>query len=89
MTEHIGMSRADLGRMKHIREQVEKILMPYRENTEAALVCGALFQVARTLLKLYPDAVREDLLKGAIAFLREEDLDKPEGVVVPAGFKLQ
>lgn len=77
-----GMKREDLDRMKYIREQIEKAVLPYRHNTEAALVCGALFQVARTLLLLYPEATREDLLKGAIAFLKGEDLDAPD---VPGG----
>ena len=84
----IGMARADLDRMKHIRGEVERLLLPYRENTEAALVIGALLQICRILLVLYPKATREDLLAGIIPFLKGEQME-PEagtgGIILPKG----
>jgi hypothetical protein len=71
-------SNADLAQMKRIREEATVLAEKYRSNTETAIIAGAFMQVVRTLLLQYPEAAREDLTKGAVAFLKGEDLgDEP------------
>lgn len=75
-------------RMKFIRSEIERAVLPYRENTEAAIVAGAAVQVARTLIELYPPNRRAQLVEAMVAFLKREDLDAPEpgsGIVGPKG----
>jgi hypothetical protein len=74
-------------RMQFIRAQVERTILPYRENTEAALVAGALVQIARVLFELYPEKTRTQLLTGAVAYLQRDNLEPQDSplLVLPKG----
>ena len=83
----VAMTRDQLARMKTIRREIETLLRPYRENTEAAIAAGACLQIARTLFLLYPPNVREQLTTGAAAFIKGEHLDREpiDGFIIPKG----
>lgn len=55
--------------MKFIRKEIEKVILPYRERIEAAIVAGACVQVATILLNLYRGERREQLIEGAVMLL--------------------
>jgi hypothetical protein len=61
--------------MHHVRKEVAKLILQWRDNTEAAVVAGALLQNARELFELYPESVREQLVEGAVAFLEGKSED--------------
>lgn len=65
----------DLDRMRFIKGEIERSVLPYRDNTEAALVIGALLQVAKTLLVLYPHETQKLLLTAMVPFLTGERVD--------------
>ena len=83
----VAMTSDQLARMKQIRLEIETLLRPYRENTEAALAAAACLQVARTLFLLYPPKVRDQLTTGAAAFIKGENLDRApiDGFIIPKG----
>lgn len=62
-------SNADAERMDCLQREIEKAILPYRENTEAILVAGALLRVARILIRLYSPDLRAGLLQAAKAYL--------------------
>jgi hypothetical protein len=60
-------------RMQHIEVEVMKLLTPYRENTEAALVIFAILRIARSLLRLYSAQTQAQLLPVLVAFLEGKE----------------
>lgn len=65
--------RAEAAQMQNIQGDLERVLLPYRENTEAGVAAFAAVRIARTLLEKYPDSVRRQLLEEVvIPFLRGE-----------------
>lgn len=65
----IGYSPADFERMMFLKGEIEKAIIPYRDNTEAALAVFALVLSAKTLLQLYPRQTREELQTVIAEFL--------------------
>lgn len=63
----LKFEQVDVEQMVRVQECVTAAVLPYRQNTEAALVIFALVRVARTLLRLYaPDVqtvIREQMVK--------------------------
>lgn len=57
----LEFSKANVDRMVHVQEQIERAVLPFRENTEAAIVVLALMRVARKLLDLYSAKTRGEL----------------------------
>lgn len=66
----------DVRRMGEVQQHVVRAIASYRENTEAAIVAGALLRIVRYLYSLYPERTRNELLEGAIAFLQQRDIEK-------------
>ncbi len=62
----------NLERMAHVQTLIERAVLPFRENTEAAIVVFALIRVARFLLNLYPEKVRAELLEIISLYLKDE-----------------
>lgn len=66
------LTEGDGERMRFIETEVTKLVLPYRENTEAAIVIFALMNVARKLLRLYSKKSRDWILEDVcIPFMRE------------------
>ena len=63
-------SNADAARIDFLQQEIIKAILPYRENTEAILVVGALLRVARTLLRLYKPDLRAGFQQACIAYLQ-------------------
>lgn len=76
-------------RMKQVREAVERVCKQFAENTEAGVIAGALVQQAKIVLSAYPDRLREDLTRGAVAHLTSEDLEpkEPSPIWLPRDLK--
>lgn len=72
-----------------LQREIEKAVLPYRENTEAALVIAALNRVSRILLRLYPEELQQQLILATVAYLKgqdlEEDAARADGIVLPKG----
>src|SRR5688572_9491125 len=62
----------DIERMIHVQHTIERAIMPFRENTEAAIVIMAMMRIARILLGLYPMNVRRALVEQNEAFFRQD-----------------
>lgn len=71
-------TREGIKRMKEIREDVERTLLKYNHNTEAAIAAGACIQAAKKLLSLYPDARRAELTEAALITLADFKEVPPE-----------
>lgn len=69
---------ADTERMHFMQSEIAKAILPYRENTEAAIVVMALMRVARILLRLYPEPVRGELLSACVAYLQGKGVEAVE-----------
>lgn len=88
MAEHPKLIRALSApgaseKLKHIDGVITKAVVPYRENTEAAIVAFSLIRVARILLRLYPKHAREVLVNEVIVpFLREEEVGAVGGLIL-------
>ena len=78
MAERSEPTSTEIDRMAFIQREVEKAVIPYRENTEAAIVVGALMRVARILLDLYPEGLRAELVEAASAYLAHRDLERAD-----------
>lgn len=61
----------DVTRMNEIEGLVARTIGQFRENTEAAIVAGALLRIVYFLYMKYPEAVRRQLVEGAVAFLQQ------------------
>jgi hypothetical protein len=73
--------------MKAVREAVERAVLPFRENTEAAVIAGACAQVAKLLIQQYPQKAEAELLAGMVGFFRGanpagEEQDSP--IIIPS-----
>jgi len=82
--------QVDVEQMNHIQREIERAVLPYRDNTEAAIVVSALMRVARILIRLYPERAQRDLIAVTVAFLRNEEVDI-EGetpLLLPPGWKV-
>lgn len=78
--------QAEIDRIQFLEDTIAKAVIPYRENTEAALVVFAAMRVVRRLIKLYPEATRTDLIEACIAYLvQDEDGDGTPRVVSELG----
>lgn len=71
---------AELRQMARVKGAVTVVLLPFRQNTEAAIVVGALLQICKILLRLYPARTRDELILGAVTFLKD---DQPEEQAKP------
>lgn len=67
---------ADTERMHFMQAEIVKAILPYRENTEAAIVVMALIRTARMLARLYPPATGDDLLNACCAYLKGQGIDE-------------
>lgn len=65
----LEFSSENLDRMKHVQAEIAKAILPYRENTEAALVILALVGAVKILLDLYNPNARAELSEVIVAFL--------------------
>lgn len=65
----ISFQPEDAARMEHIQKELVRLLLRYRENTEAALAVFALVRSAKTMLGFYPPATQKWLLEVITAFL--------------------
>lgn len=76
----------NIARMTHIKKEIERVVLKYRENTEAAIVAGACIQIARTLLSLYPERLRKELTEGAVMLLEGyvSDQETKPTIIIPA-----
>lgn len=71
----------DFARMKNAQGEIVKAIVPYSENTEAALVIFALCRCAKIMLDLYPPAKRAALVEVIVGFLQGDDrVKKPTGL---------
>lgn len=59
----------DQAQMRKITRELVAVLLPYRLNTEAALMCYALTVCVRTIARRYPPATRKVLLATLCAWL--------------------
>ena len=66
-------SNADAAQMDHLQRAIEMSILPFRENTEAILVVGALLRVARILLRLYKPDLRLGFISASVAYLQGKD----------------
>jgi hypothetical protein len=66
---------ADVAQMDHIQRVIEEAILPYRENTEASIVVGALIRVARILLSLYRPGKRDALISDTVTYLQAARAD--------------
>jgi hypothetical protein len=55
---------------------VRKLLAAYLENTEAAVIAGALAIIMRDLFDVYDPVTRVALMEGLMAFVQHRDIDK-------------
>jgi hypothetical protein len=79
-------SAEQVKQMKAVREAVERAVLPFKENTEAAVIAGACAQVAKLLIQQYPQDAEANLLAGMVGFFRGanpagEDQDSP--IIIP------
>lgn len=84
-------ANTDAERMTFIQTEIEKAILPYRENTEAVLVVGALMRVARILLGLYKPDLRQGFISACSAYLQGKQTlgeDSNESALKKLGFYL-
>lgn len=80
---------ADREQMNKLQAVVEAAILPYRENTEAVVVVGALMRVARILLRLYKPDLRIGFQSAAVAYLQGKatiDEDTNQSALSKLGF---
>lgn len=83
----------DIRRLQQIRGEVAKFLQQFQQNTEGAVIAGALANIMREVLDAYPPATRDLLMEGMIAFLQHRDVEAERraaeladlGFIVPKG----
>lgn len=81
----------DVRRMHQIIGEVRKTLDTFRQNTEAAVIAGALTNIMRELVDSYPEPTKGALMEGMIAFLQHRDVEEEKrlaeladrGIVLP------
>jgi hypothetical protein len=84
----IKFGNEEFQQMTKLEREIEKALLPFRENTEAALAIFACCRAARRLLSLYPDWTQMELLQAIIPFVRGEksmdDADAATNLILPS-----
>ncbi len=77
----------DVGRMNAVQQEIEKAVIPFRENTEAAIVAAALVRVARKLIDLYHPEARRAVTEVTVAYLERRDviIEGEVSAIVPPG----
>lgn len=80
----LEFSAENLKRMKFVQREITRAILPYRENTEAALVILALVGAVKILLDLYNPNARAELVEVVVAFLAN---DKRAKTIVDPGAK--
>ena len=73
----LSFTNADAEQMKTIERALVATLLPFKGNTEAALVVFALVRCARVMLRLYPEQTKKALLPIMTAYL--EGKNQPPG----------
>lgn len=78
----------DVDRMNHVQKEIERAVLPYRENTEAAIVASALIRVARILIDRYNPEAQRQLTIAAVAYLERREVtiegEQPT-IIIPPG----
>lgn len=69
--------------MRKVQAVITAAVIPFRENTEAAIVVFALVRCARILLSLYPEKVRLELVSVLCDFLENRDTPPGEAAASP------
>lgn len=69
----LKFDQADADQMKAVQRAITAAVMPYRENTEAALVIMALLRCARILLRLYPKKFQDQFTPVLTDFLENAE----------------
>lgn len=59
----------DAAQMRRVQRAIIQAVLPFKANTEAALVVFALARCARTMLRLYPEKTQKWMRTLLIAFL--------------------
>lgn len=67
--QQLEFNAENLEQMQHVQRQITKAILPYRDNTEAALVILALVGAAKILLDLYNPQSRAELAEVITAHL--------------------
>lgn len=78
----------DIEQMNHLQREITKAILPYRENTEAAIVAAALVRVARTMIDKYNPVAKRQLTEVSVAYLerREVRVDEDQAqIIIPPG----
>lgn len=71
--------------MRRVRTEVERTIGQFRENTEVAVIVFALTQIARTLLRKYPQETEAELLAALVAFYRNVEVEPDESrIIIPS-----
>lgn len=65
----LEFNEENAARTQWIQDKIARAVLPFRENTEAAIVVLALIRCARILLDLYPKQARADLLEVIVLYL--------------------
>jgi hypothetical protein len=72
MNKLIG-TQEDAAQMDRVQGAVISALGPFRDNTEAALIAGALMRIVRQLLRLYGSELQRGLIDASVLYLRGRD----------------
>lgn len=79
----------DTDRMDFIQREIERCVLQFRENTETAIILGALLRVARLLVSLYKPGIRNSLITDSVAYLNaarsDEGRNQPKPMVTGLG----
>lgn len=76
--KNLKFSETELAQMVNVQGEITKAVLPFKENTEAALVIFALVRAAKILLGLYSPQSRAELVEVIVWFLAND------GRVLPA-----
>lgn len=72
MGKTLEFSAAEFEQMIAVQHEVNRAVLPFRENTEAALVIFALARTAKALLDLYNPLSRAETTEIVVAFLAND-----------------
>lgn len=84
----LEMNKENLERMAFLEGEIRKAIVPYRDNTEAAIAVFALVRVAKALLGLYPPATRGAIVDVAQLYLMDDE-PNAAGLVDVSGFQIK
>lgn len=80
----------DVDRMNFLEAEITKAILPYRENTEAAIVVAALMRCARKLIDRYNPVAKKQLTEVTVAYLERRlvvvDDERPQIIAPPGVF---